>query len=109
MAARELWLKSPAVTAVLSDGRTAELPLVLDASRRQGMVGLNDALLALVQSGYRNRFGHPAAPVLERYAQRGIVVHDSPHCGAMQWVSDRPEELQCQRTTNMHYWSHRVP
>ena len=23
--------------------------------------------LALVQAGYRNRFGHPAAPVLERY------------------------------------------
>lgn len=51
VAARELLLKSPAVTALLTDGRTAELPLVLDASRRQGMVGLNDALLALVQSG----------------------------------------------------------
>lgn len=51
VAARELLLKSPAVAALLSDGRTAELPLALDASRRQGMVGLNDALLALVQSG----------------------------------------------------------
>ena len=50
-AARELLLKSPAVTALLTDGRTAELPLVLDASRRQGMIGLNDALLALVQAG----------------------------------------------------------
>lgn len=51
VAARELLLKSPAVSVLLTDGRTAELPLVLDASRRQGMVGLNDALLALVQSG----------------------------------------------------------
>src|SRR5659263_71231 len=37
---------------------------------------------ALVQAGYRNRFGHPAAPVLVRYEERHIQVIDSPHCGA---------------------------
>ena len=65
--------------------------------------------LAWVQAGYRNRYGHPAPDVMQRYAQRGIVVHDSPHCGAMVWRSDRPAEVQCERTAQRHYWSHRVP
>jgi competence protein ComEC len=64
---------------------------------------------AWVQSGYRNRYGHPAPAVLQRYQTRGIVVHDSPHCGAMAWRSDRPERTLCARSEEMHYWSHRVP
>ena len=58
---------------------------------------------------YRNRYGHPAEPVLQRYQERHIVVHDSPHCGAMRWRSDQPTELLCERTVAMHYWSHHVP
>lgn len=65
--------------------------------------------LALVQAGYRNRFGHPAPAVLNRYRERGILVHDSAHCGALQWRSDAPEEAQCSRTLVAHYWQHRVP
>jgi competence protein ComEC len=64
---------------------------------------------AWVQAGYRNRYGHPAAEVMQRYVQRGIVVHDSPHCGAMTWQSGMPAEVLCSRTAQMHYWSHRVP
>ena len=64
---------------------------------------------AWVQAGYRNRYGHPAEPVLQRYQERHIVVHDSPHCGAMRWRSDQPTELLCERTVAMHYWSHHVP
>ncbi|MCZ2105715.1 MAG: DNA internalization-related competence protein ComEC/Rec2, partial [Burkholderiales bacterium] len=29
---------------------------------------------ALVQAGYRNRFGHPAPPVVQRYEERGIAL-----------------------------------
>jgi competence protein ComEC len=65
--------------------------------------------LAWVQSGYRNRYGHPAEAVMQRYQKRGIVVHDSPHCGAMTWRSDAPEQTVCARSREMHYWSHRVP
>jgi competence protein ComEC len=65
--------------------------------------------LAWVQAGYRNRYGHPAPEVLQRFQVRGIVVHDSPHCGAMTWRSDRPVQVLCARTEQMHYWSHRVP
>lgn len=65
--------------------------------------------IALVQAGYRNRFGHPAAPVVARYAERGIRVVDSPHCGAMRWRSDQPGQVECQRQTALRYWHHRPP
>ena len=65
--------------------------------------------IALVQAGYRNRFGHPATPVLVRYAERGIRVVDSPHCGAMRWRSDQPEQVGCQRQEAQRYWHHRPP
>jgi competence protein ComEC len=65
--------------------------------------------LAWVQSGYRNRYGHPAPLVMQRYQSRSIVVHDSPHCGAMSWRSDRPQQILCARTVDRHYWGHRVP
>jgi competence protein ComEC len=63
--------------------------------------------IALVQAGYRNRFGHPAAPVLARYQERGIAVIDSPHCGAARWRSQQPDLVTCQRAIEPHYWNHR--
>jgi competence protein ComEC len=64
---------------------------------------------AWVQSGYRNRFGHPAPPVVQRYLDHGISVQDSPHCGAMHWRSDRPETVQCERNRQRRYWRHMAP
>ena len=65
--------------------------------------------LAVVQAGYRNRFGHPAAPVLERYREREVTVIDSPHCGALTWRSDRPSLVRCERTEGRRYWHHVAP
>jgi len=65
--------------------------------------------IALVQAGYRNRFGHPAAAVLVRYQERHIRVIDSPHCGAATWQSALPQELRCQRSEALRYWQHRLP
>jgi competence protein ComEC len=65
--------------------------------------------LALVQSGYRNRFGHPAPVVLERYRVRGVLVLDSPHCGAVQWQSALAPRFTCQREMARRYWHHRFP
>ncbi|ROZ61419.1 DNA internalization-related competence protein ComEC/Rec2 [Ramlibacter sp. WS9] len=65
--------------------------------------------MAIVQAGYRNRFGHPAAPVLERYRLLGVRVIDSPHCGAAHWRSDQPARIDCQRETAPRYWHHRFP
>jgi competence protein ComEC len=64
---------------------------------------------ALVQSGYRNRFGHPTAPVVERYLQRGITVLDSPHCGAMTWQSWASDKVACERSERVRYWQHNAP
>jgi competence protein ComEC len=64
---------------------------------------------ALVQSGYRNRYGHPAALVVERYRARDIALVDSPHCGAMHWASTHPDALACERELQAHYWQHHPP
>lgn len=63
--------------------------------------------LALVQSGYRNRFGHPAAPVVQRYRDRGITLVASPACGAASW-SSQDGQLRCERERSRRYWHHRV-
>jgi len=63
--------------------------------------------VAVVQAGYRNRFGHPATPVLQRYAQRDIAVVQTPACGAATWQSSQPNNVHCQRETRRRYWHHR--
>jgi len=63
--------------------------------------------LALVQAGYRNRFGHPALPVVARYRERGIALVTSSQCGAATWTSQQPSEIGCQRQTALRYWHHR--
>ena len=62
--------------------------------------------LALVQAGYRNRFGHPAPEVLARYAARGVTVATSPACGAAAWDSRIPGAVRCARRTGTRYWHH---
>jgi competence protein ComEC len=64
--------------------------------------------IALVQAGYRNRFGHPAQSVLVRYQERRIALLDSPHCGAMTWRSWQAESVQCQRLIDRRYWHHQL-
>lgn len=62
----------------------------------------------LVQSGYRNRFGHPAPLVLERYRARGMAWFDSPQCGAALWRSEAPNTVHCHREAARRYWHHQV-
>lgn len=65
--------------------------------------------IALVQAGYRNRFGHPAREVMARYAQRDVRVVENVRCGAATWRSRRPGEVECERERHARYWHHRVP
>jgi competence protein ComEC len=65
--------------------------------------------LALVQAGYRNRFGHPAPAVVARYAQMNIRLVSNVHCGAATWRSDAPEKLRCERERARRYWHHLPP
>ncbi len=64
---------------------------------------------AVVQAGYRNRFGHPAPEVVARYNDLQIQWVDSPHCGAARWRSDRPEQMVCERVQSRRYWHHLPP
>ncbi|MCM3879132.1 MAG: Flp pilus assembly complex ATPase component TadA [Vicinamibacterales bacterium] len=51
VAAREVLLNTAAVANVIAEGKTSQLPMAIDNGRRHGMVALNDALVAFVQSG----------------------------------------------------------
>ena len=65
--------------------------------------------IALVQAGYRNRFGHPHAAVLARYAAQGTKAIDTAHCGAITWQSWQADAVRCERQAKPRYWHHQVP
>lgn len=65
--------------------------------------------IVLVQAGYRNRFGHPAPEVLDRYTQRNVQLVENTRCGAAHWSSVRPAEVSCERERRARYWQHRMP
>ena len=73
--------------------------------------------LVLIQAGYRNRYGHPAAEVVARYQALGesyvdakrLEMIDTPHCGAFSWQSNLPHNGACARETGRRYWHHRLP
>ena len=77
--------------------KTSSSAVFLDAVQPQ---------IALVQAGYRNRFGHPVASVVARYSKRGIRLIRSPQCGAATWQSLKPAEISCQRQQGQRYWQH---
>lgn len=56
---------------------------------------------AVIQVGYRSRFGHPHPAVLARYAAAGIPVARTDHCGAWGW-SDAG--AWCTRAVQRRYW-----
>lgn len=51
IAARELLLNTPAVAALIAEGKLFQLPAALESGRKLGSVALNDALAALIRDG----------------------------------------------------------
>jgi twitching motility protein PilT len=51
VAAREVLLNTPAVSQLVLEGKTSQLPVALDSGRRHGMVPLTDSLAAHVREG----------------------------------------------------------
>jgi twitching motility protein PilT len=51
VAAREILLTNPAISNLIREGKTFQIPSIMQTSRRLGMVTLNDALLDLVDKG----------------------------------------------------------
>jgi len=88
-------LRSDVLIAPHHGSRTSSSPAFLDAVR---------PAVAVFQAGYRNRFGHPAADVLDRYRERGIAIVASPACGAWLWLADGPAAGRCQRESSRRYW-----
>ena len=64
--------------------------------------------VAVIQAGYRNRYGHPAEPVVQRYRAMGIELVENTRCGAARWVSTAPKMVHCERTLSRRYWHHTV-
>jgi competence protein ComEC len=62
--------------------------------------------VAVVQAGYRNRYGHPAEPVVQRYKAMGIELVENTRCGAARWVSSEPQRVHCERNLARRYWHH---
>ena len=79
--------------------KTSSTPAFLDAVAPR---------VAVVQAGYRNRFGHPAPAVVARYAERGITLRRTDRCGAWTWQPSADEVGGiCERQERLRYWQHR--
>jgi twitching motility protein PilT len=50
VAAREILLSTPAVSNLIREGKTFQIPSIMQTNRKSGMVTLNDALLELVDA-----------------------------------------------------------
>jgi competence protein ComEC len=72
--------------------RTSSTPAFIDAVQPR---------VAVVQAGYRNRFGHPAPDVVARYRERGVEVRESADCGAYVWADGVGH---CERARVPRYW-----
>ena len=104
--AQELWLVGRHGPALRSDvllvphhgSKTSSTEAFLDAVAPRA---------AVLQAGYRNRYGHPAPEVVARLRGRGIAVTESAVCGA--WQSTTPAgQGVCERDVARRYWHHRI-
>lgn len=90
-------LRARVVLAAHHGSKTSTGPVWLNTVRPQWVV---------IQSGYQNRYGHPAPEVLQRLDSRGIAWVNSPVCGAAQGDSRRPDLVRCHRDETRRYWHH---
>lgn len=60
---------------------------------------------AVIQAGYQNHYGHPAATVTRRYHERNIPLTSTMACGAWHWRSSQaPHQGRCERQIQRRYW-----
>ena len=60
--------------------------------------------IAVVSAGRHNRYGHPSAEILPRYASVGTLVLNTARAGAITWRSDQAWQAQQQRSARSAYW-----
>jgi competence protein ComEC len=98
--------RTPAATELSAD----VLIVPHHGSRTSSTASFLDAVhpsVAVFQAGYRNRFGHPAPDVLQRYRERSIAIKATPACGAFIWNFNGPLVGVCQRDVARRYWHYR--
>ncbi len=71
-------------------------------SSSEAFLAAVQARWAIAQTGHRNRFGHPAASVVQAHAQQGTELVSSPWCGAWRWDGQGPP--QCWRLARPRHW-----
>jgi competence protein ComEC len=108
-------IEAPQEQSLVQSGQTLQADWLLvphhgsATSSTQAFLEAVQPQVAVVQAGYRNRFGHPRADVLARYAPLGVQVVQSPRCGASYWHSENPKLVRCERESQQRYWFHQVP
>jgi competence protein ComEC len=108
-------IEAPQEARLMASGAPLEADVLLaphHGSKTSSTEAFLDAVkpkLAIFQSGYRNRYNHPAPEVAQRYTDRNIQIIASPQCGAAMWHSDQPRGVACQRQINRRYWQHQIP
>ena len=70
VAAREILLSIPAVSNLIREGKTFQIPSIMQTNRKIGMVTLNDALVELVEAGSIE----PREAYLKSADKAGLVV-----------------------------------
>ena len=68
--------------------------------------------IAVVSSGYKNRFSHPTEQIIDLYSRQKIKLFNTAYEGAISIKlnqSDESDEITpiSQRKVNKHYWNHR--
>lgn len=93
---RPTWLRSDVLLMPHHGSLTSSTPALIDAVQ---------PTLALINAGYRNRFGHPRDAVLARYRDRGIAVHRTDWHGAITLDSRTGvEAVTRERDVRQRYW-----
>ena len=104
-------LEAPEELLLLQTGAPLEADVLLlphHGSQTSSSAAFLDAVkpqLALAQSGYRSRHGHPALSVQNRLRERGVPLLTSADCGAFDWDSRvAPSRAGCLRQQRARYW-----
>jgi len=107
-------IEAPAEQVLLAAGpgvlRSDLLQVPHHGSRTSSTAAFLDAVmpsLALVSSGYRNRFGFPNERVLGRYHERGVEIVNTAVAGAVEvrlGVADGPLQARSWRDVEKRFW-----
>lgn len=74
-------------------------------SSTEAFVAAVDAPVVLFPVGYRNRFGHPKAEIMERYAATKAALYRTDQGGALMFdLGSGPLRVAQMRIENRHYW-----